>query len=385
MTHHPSARLNTQIYSEAGDWFVTCRSGPLDDAMRRKFDAWLRQSPQHLSAYLELASIWNEGAGLDLQRRWDTEQLISQAIADRSNVIALANADQAVRTTPTFRRVRWLAASIGAIAVGAAMVVWTLLLREPTYATQIGEQRSFALADGSTVELNSRSKVRVRYSQAERALQLLEGQALFRVAKDPSRPFIVTADGTRVRAVGTQFDVNKRRGGTVVTVVEGRVSVLTNVVDARVDLIDVEMSVPSMPRSADAGQADRNREASASILLTAGEQITVTDTTAKEITRPDVARALAWTQRQLVFDAATLSEVAEEFNRYNQRQLIVQDPDLYEFHISGVFASTDPEALLQFLRERAGVRVVETDTAIYLMKERSSTVTKSVRNRSTDE
>jgi transmembrane sensor len=188
-----------------------------------------------------------------------------------------------------------------------------------------------------------------------------------------------------VRAVGTQFDVNKRRGGTVVTVVEGRVSVLTNVADARIDPIDVELSMPQMPRSPDAGQADRNGEASVSILLTAGEQITVTGTMAKEITRPDVARALAWTQRQLVFDAATLSEVAEEFNRYNQRQLIVQDPDLYEFHISGVFASTDPEALLQFLRERAGVRVVETDTAIYLMKERSSTVTKSVRNRSTDE
>jgi transmembrane sensor len=63
-----------------------------------------------------------------------------------------------------------------------------------------------------------------------------------------------------------------------------------------------------------------------------------------------------------------LTEVAEEFNRYNARRLIVQDPDLYEFHISGVFASTDPGALLQFLRERTGVQVIETETAIYLTK-----------------
>jgi transmembrane sensor len=224
------------------------------------------------------------------------------------------------------------------------------------------------LADGSTIELNSRSKVRVRYSEHERALELLEGQALFRVAKDPSRPFIVTANHTRVRAVGTQFDVNKKREGTVVTVVEGRVSVLTKVSDAPIDPVAVEMTMPSLPNEIEAGRAGSAHEPTPGILLAAGEQVTVTDTATKEITRPDVARTLAWTQRQLVFDAATLTEVAEEFNRHNQRQLIVQDPALYEFHISGVFASTDPEALLQFLRERAGVRIVATDEAIYLMK-----------------
>jgi transmembrane sensor len=105
-------------------------------------------------------------------------------------------------------------------------------------------------------------------------------------------------------------------------------------------------------------------------LLVAGEQITVTDTETQPVKRPDVARAIAWTQRQLVFEAATLTEVAEEFNRYNQRQLIVQDPELYDFHISGVFASTDPGALLQFLRERAGMQIVETENAIYLTKKR---------------
>lgn len=366
MPRHP--KLNTQIYSEAGDWFVTCRSGALDETLRRKFDAWLRQSPQHLSAYLELAAIWNEGPTLDSQRRWDTETLIAQALADQTNVVPLANAAQDVRAAPTSARVRWMAASVATIAVTAALVVWMQLFREPTYVTQIGEQRSIALADGSTVELNARSKVRVRYSKHERALQLLEGQALFRVAKDPSRPFIVTADDTRVRAVGTQFDVNKKREGTVVTVVEGQVSVVTSVVDARVDPVAIEMPMPSMPRSVEESKASRHSEAAGGILLTAGEQITVTDTAANEVTRPDVTRAIAWTQRQLVFDAATLTEVAEEFNRYNQRQLIVRDPALYEFHISGVFASTDPEALLQFLRERAGVRVVETETAIYLTK-----------------
>ena len=77
-----SSKLNAQIYSEAAEWFVTCRSDALNDAERRKFDAWLRQSPQHLSAYLELAAIWDEGPGLDAKRRYDTESLIAEALRD---------------------------------------------------------------------------------------------------------------------------------------------------------------------------------------------------------------------------------------------------------------------------------------------------------------
>jgi transmembrane sensor len=347
-----SSKLNAQIYSEAAEWFVTCRSGALDDGERRRFDHWLRQSPQHLSAYLELAAIWDEGPGMDAERRYDTETLIAEALADRSNVTELTTRTGAGDSPANSSRMRWLAASIAMFAVGLAAIVYLYMFRDPIYVTHVGEQRSIALPDGSTMELNAHSKVRVHYAEHERALELIEGQALFRVAKDASRPFIVTSGETRVRAVGTQFDVNKKREGTVVTVVEGRVSVQSNVPDARVDPLAVEVT-EAMPQ-----------------LLVAGEQITVTETEAQPIKRPDVARAIAWTQRQLVFEAATLSEVAEEFNRYNQRQLIVQDPELYDFHISGVFASTDPGALLQFLRERAGVQIVETDGAIYLTKKR---------------
>jgi transmembrane sensor len=360
MARTSQARLNAQIYSEASEWFINCRSGALDDDKRRKFDAWLRQSPQHLSAYLELAAIWDEGPSLDAERRWDTDTLIAEALADQSNVTPLITTPT-VRAPATISHARW-AAVFAFMAIGLAAFVWVYLFREPIYVTQIGEQRSITLPDGSTMELNSRSKVRVRYSEQERALELLEGQALFRVAKNPSRPFIVTSDGTRVRAVGTQFDVNKKREGTVVTVVEGRVSVLTDVSDAHIDpiAVNVSESMPQLPHESGAGEG---------ILLAAGEQISIKDKAAEKIPQPDVARAIAWTQKQLVFKAATLTEVAEEFNRYNQRQLVVRDPELYDFHISGVFASSDPGALLQFLRERAGVHVVESDTAIYLTKQ----------------
>src|ERR1044072_8418441 len=107
-----SSKLNAQIYSEASEWFVNCRSGALDDAERRKFDAWLRQSPQHLSAYVELAAIWDEGPGLDAERRYDTDTLIAEALADRSNVTELTPPAGSRDSPAPSSRVRWLAASI---------------------------------------------------------------------------------------------------------------------------------------------------------------------------------------------------------------------------------------------------------------------------------
>jgi transmembrane sensor len=379
MERHPPSKLNSQTYAEACEWFVACRSGPLDEPMRRELDRWLRKSPEHLSAYLELAAIWNEGPALDPRHRWDVDTLIAQAAEDHDNVVPLSGAATIApatrsRSVASAWRVRWIGASIAVAGVALTAVLWLLLSGAPTYSTQIGEQRSILLTDGSTIELNSRSKVTVRYSQHERALELIEGQALFRVAKDRQRPFIVSSDGLRVRAVGTQFDVNKRRSGTIVTVVEGRVAILTDIATADLGRIDIEspaLPLPSTPEVAD----HEPPQGGDGIFLSAGEQVTVTQAAVQEVIHPNVNSAIAWRQRQLIFEAASLAAVAEEFNRYNQRQLVVVDPELYDFHISGVFSSTDPSSLLQFLRERAGVRVIETEAEIRLVKKAPEEVT----------
>ena len=104
------------------------------------------------------------------------------------------------------------------------------------------------------------------------------------------------------------------------------------------------------------------------IVLTAGEQITVSATAANRTPRPNLAGATSWTQRQLVFDSASLAEVAEEFNRYNARELVIDPSALGALHISGVFSSTDPASLGRFLRDRPGLRVTETPTEIRVEK-----------------
>jgi transmembrane sensor len=375
------ARFNTQIYDEACEWFIECRAGDLGDASRGEFDRWLRKSPEHLGAYLEIAAIWNAGPSLDSSNKWNPDTLVFQAAEDPGNIAALIRVPRSEPTSndtvgveahqpysrerppASPRRWRVFAPAVSVVALALVAAVWFVLLRFPVYQTGTGEQRSLMLADGSTVELDTRSKIQVRYSENERTIELLEGQALFHVAKDVARPFVVRSDEMRARAVGTQFDVYKKSGGTVVTVVEGRVDVLNG----------RDGPAPGATNSAtDAQRSSLPSDAATSpgsIILATGEQAIVTPETVRKSEHPNLAGATAWTRRQIVFDSASLSEVAEEFNRYNQRKLIVDRSALGNIHISGVFSSTDPASLIRFLRLRPGARIIETPAQIRVEKE----------------
>jgi transmembrane sensor len=166
--------------------------------------------------------------------------------------------------------------------------------------------------------------------------------------------------------VGTEFDVYQKRGGTVVSVVEGRVAVLLRSDAAGSETLDLPQITANHPD--ESGARRSASRGNAPIFLAAGEQVLVTTTAMQKADHPNIAIATSWTQRQLEFESASLSEVAEEFNRYNERQLIIEDPTLYDFHISGVFSSSDPASLVRFLRERPGVRVTETASEIRVSK-----------------
>lgn len=348
-------KFNAQVYEEACDWFGECRAGELDAAARREFDRWLRQSPDHIAAYLEIAAIYQEGGAVIPQSAEKVEELIAAAARDRDNVVDFAPTvtatDPAARAMARGGSSRRIVVAVSVATAAALLAIVSLILWPQTFATGIGEQRSIVLADGSTVELNSRSKVRIRFSAEQRDVELIEGQALFRVAKDHARPFVVESGDTRVRAVGTQFDVYKKRHGTVVTVVEGRVAVLAGEGGGGAILDDRPTTVVR-----------------AALMVSAGEQVTVDASTAERSEHPNVESATAWRQRELIFDTASLFEVAEEFNRYNQRPLVIDPKQSYDLHVSGVFSSTDPSSLIRFLRSRRDLRVTESASEIRVTK-----------------
>lgn len=379
---------NTQILEEAAEWVVTLRDAATESPARTEFARWLCRSPEHVRAYLELISIWADVADIDARRELNAQALLARARAE-SNVVALEDLKPAgseaahgrglnfscepagaIRSSSRSLRRR----SVGLLAAGLAAVcmvsgaAWWQTHRFPTYAAAVGEQRSITLADGSMVELNSRSRIRIRFAAGQRQVELLEGQGLFRVAKDPQRPFVVHSGGVRVRAVGTQFDVYRKDTGTVVTVLEGRVEVRAA---ASAGSIPRLRPYPAEPPAAGSDAQEEFVAASraGAIELAAGEQVIVAADRIAPPKAANLATATAWTQRQLVFDAAPLAEVAEEFNRYNIRQLVIGDAQLEELAISGVFSSTDPSSLLRFLREQPDFAVHETDTEIRVSRQ----------------
>lgn len=378
----PRSTFNAQVYQEACQWFLEFRMEEPDLTARSRFDAWMRRSPDHVAAYLEVAAIWSEPAAHDRRRKWDTETLITQSMMEAENVVPLtaiaapSNPQppshlQAIEPAPPRTSPFHSHRLFQRAAVAAAIVIVTVLVglyawfaRAPVYSTDVGEQRLVALADGSTIELNARTKLVVRYSEHERVIDLLEGQALFQVAPDPGRAFVVHTGATRVQAIGTQFVVYRKRTNTVITVVEGRVAVRNPLEGAASPMAREPLNATQSSRSSPA-----STQSATPIYLDAGEQLIVAPRAQEKPAHPDIPGATAWLRRKIVFEAAPLSDVAEEFNRYSERQLIIEDSALQAFRLSGVFSANDLGSVIRFIRERPGMQVIETPTEIRVRKE----------------
>jgi len=359
----PRRFLNQQISEAAADWLVAFCEGEVDASGRKAFIEWLRTSPEHVRAYLRISALWEDEDLFARARRLDADTLVQRALAE-INVVSLSGVDAAAAdggdtwdaTPPPARRravLRFsIAASVLGAAIGIAMFGWLRIDAPLVYETAIGEQRTVTLSDGSTLSLNARSKVVVKYDEARRSVDLLEGQALFKVASNPQRPFIVRSDNAAIRAVGTQFDVSRRLDKTVVTVVEGRVA--------------VSEAGSRGGRVLTAGSS--SAEPVVAAFVSAGEQVIATASEVTTVKRADIAAATAWMDGKLVFRSLPLAEVIDEFNRHTPRRFVLEDAQLADIRISGIFSFTDTAQLTDFLRERFGVAVRETDGEIRLAR-----------------
>lgn len=389
-----ASTLDSLILDEASEWFVEFRAGDVNAQAREQFDEWLRRSPGHIQAYMEIARAYVEAPPpAHALSKANVAAMIADA-NNASNVVLLTERTRPVapliRTavTPTGRRSLWgrgqvLAASIvAALAVSGGFLVWQSA-RYPSYATEIGERRSLQLSDGSTVDLNARSRLRVEFSGTERCVALLEGQALFQVAKDNARPFIVKSADATVQAVGTQFDVDQKSSGTTVTVLDGRVVVYPSKGQAPVDDpagnipskandISTQALIPSATTSPTTGGAPSLKtsaaqsEGSSSALVSAGQQVIVTARSLRASDHADVSAATAWKQRKLIFEGARLADVVEAFNRNSRRQLVIESGALSDYHVSGRYSSADPSGLIRFLRAQPGFKITETGDGVHI-------------------
>ena len=356
--------------SEAADWFARLQAGEMDRAERQQYVEWLRESYVHVTEMLRIAQIHGE---LKQFEHW--ARLTTGPKTAEDNVVQLPSPldDSSFQTTGGGRGPRhgkgegpqrpllmlFAMAATVVLAVATALVlprIWGQVIE-----TERGERREVVLSDGSVLQVDPETRLRVKYADAVRQVFLERGRALFHVAKNAHRPFLVQADGTTVRAVGTAFGVEQQTRGVTVTVAEGKVAVFGPPQPlgdgARTEDLGLSKSggLPhqhSVPSTQSSGL-------SPTLFLTADQQVTVPNIGATEpIREVDSHRALAWAEGRLIFQNDELGTVIAQFNRYNHVQLRVGDPALAAKPVSGVFNAADPEAFIAFLQSVTAVEIV---------------------------
>ncbi len=322
---------------EASGWVETMRHASPGDEMR--FVAWLKESPRNVRDFLLMRSLDSALETLDTERLHNIEALIAK-VDQRVSPLTLRPAPGAAPARS--RRLRWAALAAGVLVAAVGALFWHAhpgFYGFHEFETATGEQRTFELEDGSVVSLNTHSRVAIRLAAHVREVRLLRGEALFHVAHDPSRPFLVSTDDAVVQAVGTQFDVYRRDDGTVVAVLEGRVNVTTAV------------PAPAASGSAAAPIAGRGAPGAAAVRsLGASQEAQVSHEGSVSIREVNnVNDTVAWRERRLIFRDQTLEQIVGEFNRYRAHPIRLEGSGVSERVYSGVFDADDADSLLQVL------------------------------------
>jgi transmembrane sensor len=329
--------IHDHIRDEAIGWLIGFCEQEIDADGRGRFERWLKASPAHVQAYLQISALWEAADRLNRTNALQIDEIVQRAAAEPS-VVKLQPAADRLRPVGATRVGRGiahgraaLAASLVVLTFSAIAAFWWQSHRSLVYATSVGEERTIALADSSTVVLDARTKIRVRYTKSLRTVELLGGQALFRVMHNPARPFIVTAGQATIRDVGTQFDVRRDGAVTTVTVLQGRVT-------------------------------------TGGVYVSAGQRVVVAPRLTLRPVRVNARLATAWMEGKLVFDATPLSDVIQAFNRYSLKPLTIDDPQLLALHVSGTFDARDSAQIVQFLTQRFGLVAHESANGIRLAR-----------------
>jgi transmembrane sensor len=306
-----------QAEAAAAAWIASRECDGWSESDQVRLAEWIGQSLDHRVAWLRLNAAWEQTRRLEAVRGLALRKGLRNQSSTRwfINRIPGKLCGRSYTTGGPGRR--WTrampVAAAGLLCVVA--VTWFWLTRDRAYHTEVGAMTAVSLTDGSRITLNTDTQLTAHLSGAERHVQLVRGESYFQVAKDKTRPFVVASGGARVVAVGTQFGV--RRDGDVVHVyvTEGKVRIEPDSQDSR-------------------------RRA---VQLVAGDMADILDDNVivHSTSVDQVEQLLSWRQGYLFFDKTTLGDAAAEFNRYNRRKILIEDPSIAAVRISGYFRPTN--------------------------------------------
>jgi transmembrane sensor len=312
----------------AADWAARLDGCELSPGDQTTLDEWASADPRRFGALARAMAVL---------AHFDPQEQARPAFERRAPQGPLQRRPQA----GVVRRRFLYGGAAAAAAVGVSLTGTVAYARRGQYHTGKGEVRSVPLGDGSVIWLNTDSVVKVRYGPTQRAVILARGEAMFEVAKDPSRPFVVHAGATSVRAVGTAFSVSH--------VSDRAVRVLVN--EGLVDFADTEAAAPVRLR------------AGCNAVSGAPGGIAVV-----HVGVPIVGRALSWRRGQLDFDGVTLAEAARTFAKYSDEQIVIDDPKVARLTVSGLFSSTDPAGFAKAVALSMDLKARPAGAAIHLSR-----------------
>lgn len=318
------------VRQAAALWVVRLDDPSCSAADRAAFEAWRAESHENEATFEREAVAW---ARLDRLRAM-------RPGAERPDRDLLAP-DRRL-TLPKFSQSSW-ARGMAATAAAAVVVTGVMTFGGGTaYATAIGERRVVVLSDNSRIELNTNSKVVVRYRKGVREVKLIRGEAVFEAAKD-SRPFLIKAAEAVMHAdAGAEMAVRLRSDGAAVTVKRGAVA------------LDPEPTERKDELRLTAGVA--------AIYSSAGSR-------SRAVSDSEIDRALAWRQGAIALNGQSLEQAVAEFNRYNRQQISIADPSISGLRLAGYFQTTEPRSFVTAVTGAFPVRASEgADGAIRLSR-----------------
>ena len=313
MERETGSRRET-VRQAAAFWVVRLDDPSCSAADRAAFEAWRDDSHEHEAAYEREAAAWSRLERLRALRP-GVERPDRDLLAERR---------------PSVARTPW-ARGMAAAAAIALVVAGAMTFDGGTaYATAIGERRVVVLSDNSRIELNTDSKVIVRYRKGVREVKLVRGEAVFQAAKGDVRPFVIKAADAVMQADGsTEMAVRLRSDGAAVTVKRGAVD-LDAAPTERKDELRLKAGVTAIYSSA----GSRSHAVSDS----------------------EIDRALAWRQGAIALNGQSLEQAVAEFNRYNRQQIRIADPSISGLRLAGYFQTTEPNSFVSAVTSAFPVR-----------------------------
>lgn len=331
-----SAReTSSSIDDAAAAWAARVDRGDLTAQEQEAFDAWCASDRRCLGAYARAQVVL---AAMDR-----AQALGQDYVFDHPPEPSRTHGKGLVSRRP------WRAAAALVAGVLALALLWpSSWFADPPLVTVKGELRQLPLADGSSVTLNTATAIQTHFDARQRVVELVRGEALFDVAKDPKRPFLVRAGELTVKAVGTSFTVRRMPGEAVQVLVREGV---------------VEIVHPSAKQALRAAQNQRvdltpQQEANSARMLVR-----------RTVSAEQVSRALSWREGSIAFEGVTLAQAAAEFDRYSDTRIIVVEPELAAKTITGLFAFNNPASFARAAAAAVGAQVTEQGNELRISRQ----------------